>query len=536
MKKTFNYIGMLALAVTGVLGCKETNYIEGSVSPYIANFDLRKSFKGNDITLTSEFLKGATAIKGVVVTNFTAGNAAAGLLIVQNARMVGNGVDSVRGIAVNIGDAAASYTLGDSVHINILGAKLGRKDGVLQIQGLDIAKVEKIASNRAIKVPVVNTKSLNTMPDRYESTLVTVSNAVVKPEPAEGTPIKGDHIINDGFENITLHTAQTASFANSALPPSANFTGIISYKEDAGVKTAVVSPRTYDDVFELPLVKPSPVIITGYMPNPAGADASADSDIGAHEYIQLMATRDIDFSVTPFSLVTTNNAGANTPTGVPTNGWATGGTRTYKFNLTSGTARKGEYFYVGGNSKLIWGILNSNTTPKNTASFVASTSIASAKWITSVNYAVATGDFGSPNTNLLANSGNIAGIAVFEGTTVTSATVPLDVIMFGGAGNFYAAGPPVIGYRITNTDYYSTINPSTRASQIVYGAGSNTNKLGFQVEQTVSSGGGFVRLGGIYNTVSGRWEKSRALKNIPMALTSVLTDIEEGDGITVLKD
>src|SRR5690606_33927054 len=117
-----------------------------------------------------------------------------------------------------------------------------------------------------------------------------------------------------------------------------------------------------------------------------------------YEYIQLMATKDLDFSVTPFAIVTTNNAGANTPTGYPVDGWATGGLRTYKIDLTSGTVTKGEYFYVGAN-KNIWGS--------------GSTDMSSSKWFQKM-YATDDGDgFGTKTTNLLANSGNAAGIAVF---------------------------------------------------------------------------------------------------------------------------
>lgn len=75
---------------------------------------------------------------------------------------------------------------------------------------------------------------------------------------------------------------------------------------------------------------------------------------GNYEYMQFMATRNIDFSEENFSVVVTNNAGASIPTGFPSKGWATGAAatkgnaRTFKFNLTSGTVAKGEFFYVGG--------------------------------------------------------------------------------------------------------------------------------------------------------------------------------------------
>src|SRR5690606_24180968 len=112
-------------------------------------------------------------------------------------------------------------------------------------------------------------------------------------------------------------------------------------------------------------IKKTPIVIAGFLNDAIGTDAN-------YEYIQLLATEDIDFSETPFSVVTTNNAGASTPQGLPTKGWATGGLRTYKFDLTAGFAAKGTYFYVGGTPKKINGA-NSN-------------SIAEANWIVSYGY------------------------------------------------------------------------------------------------------------------------------------------------------
>ncbi|WP_316793489.1 DUF5689 domain-containing protein [Pedobacter frigoris] len=527
MKKTLKYICLAAVTVSTLLGCKkDSDYISGTISPFISNFDLKKSYKGTDLTLTTEVMKGATSIKGIVISDFTSGNTPAGLLVLQNSRIVGNGIDSIRGMVFNIGADATKFTTGDSVHIKVEGGVLKRISGILQITGVPAAAINKVASGRAIKVPIVSSAQLIASPYAYENTLITMSNTVLEPEPVQGDTFTGNKTINDSYGTVTLHTESAANFANVQLPPSANFTGVVHYDNQAKPQLWI---RNIDDSFELPLIKPSPMIITGYLTNPGGTDAHATN--GAHEYMQFLATRDIDFAATPFSVVTNNNAGA---AAFPVNGWATGGTRTYKFNLTSGTVKKGTFFYVGGNTKLIWGV-PSTTNPAK------STDISNAKWITSVNYAAVDGaGFGTKATNLLANSGNPAGIAVFEGTTVTATSVPLDVMMYGGtnfnSGMVYSAGPPEVGYRITNTDFYSTINASTRKAQPFYAGGSNTIRLGFQVEQTADAGGGFIRLGGVYNSLTGRWKVGRSLKNIPMSLNSQLSDIETGAGITTLED
>jgi hypothetical protein len=101
------------------------------------------------------------------------------------------------------------------------------------------------------------------------------------------------------------------------------------------------------------------------------------------------------------------------------------------------------------------------------------------KWFTKL-YASEAGDgFGTSTTNLLANSGNAAGIALFDRTDVDEESVPIDVIFYGGGGSVFTAGPPPRGYRITNTDYYDVQNPSTLEEQPFYAQGSNTTKIRF---------------------------------------------------------
>jgi hypothetical protein len=224
-----------------------------------------------------------------------------------------------------------------------------------------------------------------------------------------------------------------------------------------------------------------------------------------------MATKTIDFATTGFSIVTTNNAGTSTPTGFPANGWATGGLRTYKINLTSGTVQRGQYFYVGGN-KNIWG--------------AGSTSPTSVVWFSKTYASVAGDGFGTATTNLLANSGNAAGIAVFDLTNVTADTIPVDVIFYGGGGSLYTPGPPERGYKITNTDYYDITNPSTLALQPYFNMGSNTGKLAFPAATN------FSQLGGRYNTTTGRWTAARTLNGIALTTTSTLDAIE---GATILE-
>lgn len=160
-----------------------------------------------------------------------------------------------------------------------------------------------------------------------------------------------------------------------------------------------------------------------------------------------------------------------------------------------------------------------------------STDISAANWISPYNYTTNAGaDFGTKTTNLLANSGNAFGMAVFEGTTVTVDSIPVDVIFISTGGSLYTAGPPAQGYRITNTDWYDVKNPVSLKDQPFYRSGSNTLALTYNTSDV----GIFNMLGGEYRPSLGRWTTARSQHNITLTKTSVLAEIE-AEGSTKLK-
>lgn len=251
--------------------------------------------------------------------------------------------------------------------------------------------------------------------------------------------------------------------------------------------------RTIDDikVLNISLDDYPDIIITGWLNNPQTTGSQ-------YEYIQFRATKDVDFAQTPFSVVTCNNAGTANPTGFPAAGWATGQGRTYKFELNSGTVSKGEFFYVGSINKRING--------------PGSTDISSSKWIKSIAYNQASPRFnstqtnaGSSITNLLANSGNAYGIAVFRGLQVYSTTVPIDVVFVHNGGSLYQAGPPPtygVGYRIGNTDVYDVVEPSTDVVQPYFTSGTNTTRFPYNPNAADAELGHsyFYIIGGVFDT------------------------------------
>jgi hypothetical protein len=499
MKKSIIILSFLSASIILLQGCKKDNYPGGRVSPYISLFDVRSIYKGSDVTLTLENMFGAGSITGVVISDHTGGNLPTGWLMVQDSRRLGR----LRGITIPLGAAAADYMPGDSVVIEVTGGVLKKADGVLQLTGINTGNIRKVSSGNTVEPVIIKASDLLNSPDAYESTLISIAKAGFDPSLPENSTYAGDRLINDGFGNVTLHTEAGADYADDKLPFLANFSGVVINSNN----TPQLWPRSRADIMILSATAPkiAAIVITGYLVDPTGTDAN-------HEYVQLMATRDIDFEETPYAMVTTNNAGTAQPTGFPPNGWATGGGRTYKFNLTTGSVQKGEYFYVGGINK-IWGGSSDNVT--------------SSQWFTKL-YASEAGDgFGTSTTNLLANSGNAAGIALFDRTDVDEESVPIDVIFYGGGGSVFTAGPPPRGYRITNTDYYDVQNPSTLEEQPFYAQGSNTTRLGFPPATN------FSQLGGTYNISSGRWSKARSLQPLVLTNTSTVIEIE---GATLIEE
>lgn len=504
MKKVLTY----TLLFSSLFSCKKDNYPGATLSPYVAIYDVRNLYKGSDVSLTESRLGGASTITGVVVSDHSGGNLPAGLLVIQDARRL----SQLRGISIPIGDDAKKYVPGDSVTVRVGGGVLKRVGGILEITNVAASAVTKVSSGNPIPINRVPSNSILASPGDYESTLLVLVKGSFDPLPAPADLLKGDKVVNDGFGNIGLHTEDGASFAGLAAPAFANFYGIVFNNADAkGQLTPVLRMRTASDVVILSSkLTIASAIITGFMSDVKGADQP-------YEYVQLMATRDIDFSVTPFAVVVINNANASTPAGYPSKGWATGDMRTFKLNLFSGKAARGTFFYVGGSGEMINGS--------------GSTSMAGSNWIRAFDYSKQGGDgFGRATTGLMANSGNAFGMAVFADSSVTVNSVPDDCIFISTGGSLFTAGPSAQGYRITNTDFYDIVNPITLENQPFYRQGSNTLSFAYLTADL----GYFNMLGGAYSPGLGKWVKARAQNALLLSKTSPVTAIA-GDGATVLQ-
>ncbi len=504
MKKFIIYSFFLSSLIS-LWGCKKETYPGGEISPYIALFDVRNIYKGNDVTLTRENMLGSTTIAAVVVSDHSGGNIPEGLLVVQDARRL----SLLRGISIPLGADAADFVPGDSVVIPVEGAVLKRVDGILELTGIKKENIKVVSTGNAVPIPTVTSNLMVANPDDYESTLSVIVQGTFDPLPETDAVLSGDKILNDGFDNIMLHTESSAAFAQQSALINANYIGILfSTTGSDGQRIPQYRVRKGDDVMPLsPVIETTPVIITGFIADVKGGD-------GNYEYVQMMATEDIDFAATPYAVVVTNNANASTPTGAPAKGWATGDMRTYKFSLSQGKAAKGTFFYVGGAGKMINGS--------------GSTSMSASNWIRAFDYTTNNGDgFGLKTGGLFANSGNASGVAVFRDSTVTVDSKPVDVIFVSTGGSLYSGGK---GYRIANTDFYDVVDPLTGASQPFYRQGSNLLSLTYNTADL----GYFYKLGGVYDLTLGKWSRVRTQTNLLLTKTSAISEIE-GEGATILK-
>lgn len=511
MKKNVIYIFLLPLLMLLMQSCEKRNFLDGTLSPYITIEDVRQIHKGTDIQMTAALLNEAQQTRGVVISDPQLGNVPEGMMIVQQAQP-----GKLHGIALKVGDIAANYSVGDSVLVNISNKQL-KREGFLYIDAVTAADIEVVANVSRIYRRNLTASAIYQRPNEFEGTYVQIIGGEMFPRPEAGQTFSGVKRMVNGADTLTIRTLPSAPFASLEVPRNINVQGILLGDSDNAAVMAIW-PRTASDILDIsdPEIPGDlgamPLVFTGYCADPQGGD-------GNYEYIQLRANVDINFAEIPFAVVTTNNAGANQPNaGAPPGaGWATGGARTLKFNLTEGSVKKGEFFYVGGHQKRING--------------ANSTSIAELNWVRAVPYASAGGDgLGNANSNILANSGNASGMALFVGTNINEATVPIDLVMFGGLGTATIIDSVNnLGYRVANNDHYRPFHVETGQAQPFFSMGTNQYRIPHFLP---ADAGLFIQLGGVFNTSTRTWETARNYNAKQLTKQSPASDLEVGEFVT----
>lgn len=166
------------------------------------------------------------------------------------------------------------------------------------------------------------------------------------------------------------------------------------------------------------------LLISEFYQNPPSSDSP-------FEYVELLATDDIDFSVTPYTIIVSNNGTATA------NGWIEGNSLTYAFEINTGSVTVGDVVYVGGVSMAPTGTI-----------------------LRAIDTGVDGGDGAIGNANVSGvfgnGGGNADGIAVFNlpVASITSFSVPTDAVFYGtGIGG--AEVSAIDGYELPNNDLYA---------------------------------------------------------------------------------
>ncbi len=205
---------------------KNENDARGTLSPTMSIAKIKALHKGDDVQLAKDKLFGAYQITGVVISDKNSGNFDPNEIVIQNTVS-----GTTAGLIVRFTDANTLVNQGDSVKIDVDNTILTRKNGALKIigDGLNTAKVFKIASNVDATVQQVNLTTLHSGFYNYESTLVRL-NSMSFDNVTSGQTYAGDvKFFTEGATNIVLSTRQTANFAQKALPLNADFIGVPAY-------------------------------------------------------------------------------------------------------------------------------------------------------------------------------------------------------------------------------------------------------------------------------------------------------------------
>src|SRR6218665_4048011 len=202
------------------------------------------------------------------------------------------------------------------------------------------------------------------------------------------------------------------------------------------------------------------LVISEFYINPPSNDLNL-------EWVELIATKNIDFSLTPYTVVANNNGTATA------NGWIAGGGISYAFEINSGTVTAGQVVYVGG-------ITMAPTGTKIKVKDVTTT----------------TGDgFGNaaPTAGVFGNGGgNADGIGIFNVpvASITNSTVPVDAVFYGtGIGSAFVT--TTTGYQLPVNDLYN--GGKLQTSSFVAGDPNDQTS----------------KANGVYNTLTSSWTTPR---------------------------
>jgi len=219
------------------------------------------------------------------------------------------------------------------------------------------------------------------------------------------------------------------------------------------------------------------MLISEVFVNPSGTDS-------CKEFVELVATKSIDFSATPYSVIVCNN-GTST-----VRGWKEGKAITYAFEITSGSVKSGDIVYVGGSCMKINGTklrtINNMTTGGDGG----------------IGQANASGVFGN-------GGGSADGVAIFDLalSKIDSMTAPIDALFYGSAVGTAINSAGAAGYQLPTNDLFTG------------------GKLQSTSYITADPSANYIVASGTYSTATGKFSSKRTHTTSSTAATDGKTDI-----------
>lgn len=238
MKKYIAYIIALSTISFGMVSCLDNDYDNATtnavINPVTQIFEVRDSHHGEDLELSADVLSGAYMTTGIVTSDSEEGNMPTDELVIQAVDSKSTGANTKKSAAIILKlkeNDNSTYSMGDSLVIDLRGTKLCRINGNLKITDISADKIKKIRSGVLVKPQTITLKDLYSNFTRYENMLVVV-NADIYPRPSLTETLAGEkhlQVSNDSI--ISLTTESSAVFATKRLMPSAEFTGITYWND-----------------------------------------------------------------------------------------------------------------------------------------------------------------------------------------------------------------------------------------------------------------------------------------------------------------
>ncbi|MNK06424.1 hypothetical protein D3C87_243220 [compost metagenome] len=230
MTSIVRFSKFLVLLVVLFSSClkEDINTAEGIPSDYMSILDVKTLYKGADIVLNKDNMFGASKITGVVISDEAAGNIPKGYLVLQQTSRF-----RTRGVVLNFGASASlPYKLGDSITVKVEGTTLGRRNGVLQINGVSLSEISKNAEQVFYEPTQLTLSELKNNFNNYESTLIKIAHVDAL---TPNVPIAGENEVKElTGAKATLHVESTATFASKEVAINASYVGIPLWDNKTG--------------------------------------------------------------------------------------------------------------------------------------------------------------------------------------------------------------------------------------------------------------------------------------------------------------